>query len=396
MASVRGVLAARASSVLPLVTLLRTLPAKEALFEIFPTAIRITVENSRTNQLFVHITSDLFDAYEYTADPALDPLVPAAAAGDAGEDADGPLVAPTTAAAAAAAALTSSSLPMQFSLNLETLLHCLTIFGNMSATSSHTTPSASHAGQQDRRYRGGTTGPSAYGTPASLAGSGGGGFSSAATAGTKAASLRLHYSASAADLLLVLEDGGVTTSCQLHTLVPQPLSALAAVFLGHGVVAEVMLRASVLAGVFHEFDDESVEALTFRLETDPPQFQVEGTTFAGAVTVLLDPPAAAGTTSRSTPMAMGARGLGMTGLNGIGDAATESSLEAFRVEMPLVTRYQAKMMEPALRVLAVADRVQLRINAEGCMSLRFAVPTDRGTHYVESLIPALISELDVA
>ena len=155
---------------------------------------------------------------------------------------------------------------------------------------------------------------------------------------------RLSYAAAGDPLCIVLEETGVTTTCELVTYEPEfqeeiPLQKDA-------IAQKIIMRASWLQDAINELSSTSPTRLTIVSSPTAPYF----------------------TLSSSGPL---------------GSATVEFSkdpqlLETFQVPRRIVNTYKYSLIKGASRAMAIASKVSIRSDEQGVLSLQFMIEVDNG------------------
>ena len=155
---------------------------------------------------------------------------------------------------------------------------------------------------------------------------------------------RLSYAAVGEPLCIILEETGVTTTCELVTYEPEyqediPLQKDA-------IAQKIIMRASWLDDAINELSSTSPARLTLVSSPTAPYF----------------------TLSSSGPL---------------GSATVEFSkdpqlLETFQVPRRTVNTYKYSLIRGASRAMALATKVSIRSDEQGVLSLQFMIEVDGG------------------
>jgi len=156
---------------------------------------------------------------------------------------------------------------------------------------------------------------------------------------------RLSYAGIGEPLCIILEETGVTTTCELVTYVPEiqediPLQRDA-------LAQKIIMRASWLHDAITELSSTSPSRLTISASPTAPYF----------------------TLSSAGPL---------------GSAAVEFSkdpqlLETFQVPRRTVNTYKYSLIRNAARAMAVASKVSIRGDEQGVLSLQFMIELEGGS-----------------
>ena len=212
-----------------------------------------------------------------------------------------------------------------FEISLSSLLETLQIFGINEIKDRWSSRDSNHAGADGFASRGG-----------------------ASTFENRALGMngicRLGYYGSGEPLCIILEEKGVTTTCELVTYEPGfqdeiPLQKDA-------IVQKIIMRASWLNDAVKELSSTSPTRLTIVSSPTAPYF----------------------TLSSSGPL---------------GSATVEFSkdpqlLETFQVPSRTVNTYKYSLIKGASRAMAIASKVSIRSDEQGVLSLQFMVEVEGG------------------
>ena len=171
---------------------------------------------------------------------------------------------------------------------------------------------------------------------------------------------RLNYQAPGEPLCIILEEKGITTTCELATYEPEfreeiPLQKDA-------IVQKIIMRASWLHDAINELSSTSPTRLTMVSSPTAPYFT-------------------------------------LSSIGPLGSAMVEFSkdpqlLETFRVQKKTVNTYKYSMIKGASRAMAIATKVSIRSDEQGVLSLQFMIELEAvGYSFVDfKFIPYLLEE----
>ncbi|KAL8731946.1 MAG: hypothetical protein Q9166_003078 [cf. Caloplaca sp. 2 TL-2023] len=286
--------------------------AAKSQVRITPEGLRFTVEDSRVIQGTAFLEKSLFTSYTY---------VPTSSSQD-DEDLDDTAV---------------------FQISLTALLETLQIFGVNEA--------------KDRW----ASRDSAYGSITGSLGRGG----RAAAFGNRVLGMtgvcRLSYAAKGEPLCVVLEEGGVTTTCEMVTYEPEyqdeiPLQRDA-------LALKIIMRSTWLHDAVNELSSTSPSRLTIAASPSAPYLVL----------------------SSNGPL---------------GSAAVEFSkdqqlLETFQVPKRTVSRYKYSLIKAASRAMSIASKVSMRGDVQGVLSLQFMIEVEGiGVSFVDFRFVPFLPEDD--
>ncbi len=155
---------------------------------------------------------------------------------------------------------------------------------------------------------------------------------------------RLSYIAPGDPLCIILEETGVTTTCELVTYEPEfeeeiPLQLDA---LAH----KIIMRASWLYDAISELSSTSPTRLTIVASPTAPCFTLSSNGPLGSATVEFSNKA--------------------------------NLLETFEVPRRTVNTYKFSLIKGATRAMAIASKVSIRADEQGVLSLQFMIEVDTG------------------
>ena len=155
---------------------------------------------------------------------------------------------------------------------------------------------------------------------------------------------RLSYSAQGEPLRIILEEKGVTTTCELVTYEPDFLEDIP--LQKDAIAQKIIMRASWLHDAINELSSTSPTRLTMVSSPTAPYF----------------------TLSSSGPL---------------GSATVEFSkdpqlLETFHVPRRTVNTYKYSLIKGASRAMAIAAKVSIRSDEQGVLSLQFMIDVEGG------------------
>ncbi|KAJ3013181.1 ssDNA endodeoxyribonuclease [Thoreauomyces humboldtii] len=289
-------------NVASLVTILRAIAFKDRANVIINSlGIRFIVEDSRASQGRAYVQANHFSRYDYPVRLPDDQ--------DQGQDVESPDV-------------------ITFSVDLQTLLDCLTIFGGSSGN-----PFSSGVGS----------------------GAGYGGF------GEKRAveriAVRITVPMDGHQMSLILEERGVVTSCVLTTYDPDPMTELHATFVEQRSICKVIMKSEWLKDAFSELDGTS-DTITLLISPTTPYFRLSASGLAGDTQ--MDYP-------KDTDV-----------------------VESFHCVRSTTNGYRYALLQPCLRALAVSSKCSIRVNEVGFLSIQFMINiTEQDVTFVEYLVSPL-------
>lgn len=156
---------------------------------------------------------------------------------------------------------------------------------------------------------------------------------------------RLSYARFGEPLCIVLEETGVTTTCELVTYEPEiqediPLQRDA-------LAAKIIMRASWLHDAITEISSTSPSRLTISASPTAPYFTLSST--------------------------------GPLGSTAVEFSKDPQLLETFHVPQRTVNTYKYSLIKKATRAMAVASKVSIRGDEQGVLSLQFMIELEGGS-----------------
>ncbi|KAI9868102.1 MAG: ssDNA endodeoxyribonuclease [Trichoglossum hirsutum] len=317
MASASGdnvpIFSAVSSSARQLFLLLRCVGfAAKAQVQITKEGLRFTVEESRVMQGLAFLDKALFTTYNYLPPPSFPNLRTSTETSDGTDEDDN--------------GDDDDSNP-SFQISLYALLECLQIFG---------------VDSKERSWgNNGRDGVSNFSRAGSMA-RGGSVFDNRVLG--MAGVCRLSYAGTGAPFCLILEEAGVTTTCELVTYEPEihydiPLRR-------DSLAQKIIMKASWLHDAITELSSTSPTRLTIVASPQAPYFALSATGPLGSATVQF---------SRDPQL-----------------------LETFSVTRRCVNTYKYSLIKAASRAMAIASKVSIRGDDVGVLSLQFMIEVEGG------------------
>ncbi|KAI8917883.1 Rad1/Rec1/Rad17 [Powellomyces hirtus] len=236
---------------------------------------------------------------------------------------------------------------ISFSVDVRTLLYCLTIFGG---SSSNISTGAGSGGYRD--------GHGSYPSTQNYDTRGGFGASSQKTS----VAVRITCPLDGNELSLTLEERGVVTMCQLTTFEADPLTQLHGAFAEQRVISKVIMKSDWLKEAFSELDGTS-DKVTLLISPNAPYFRLSASGLAGETQ--MDYP-------KDTDV-----------------------VESFHCLQTASNSYKYSLLQPCLRALEKSSLSSIRVNETGFLSIQFMIPlTDHDVTFVEYLVSPLVEPED--
>ena len=155
---------------------------------------------------------------------------------------------------------------------------------------------------------------------------------------------RLSYAGIGEPLCIILEETGITTTCELVTYEPEmqediPLQR-------NALAQKIIMRASWLYDAINELSSTSPTRLTMTASPTAPYFTLSSAGPLGSATVEF--------------------------------SKDPQLLETFQVPRRTVNTYKYSLIKGATRAMAIASKVSIRGDEQGVLSLQFMIETEAG------------------
>jgi len=171
------------------------------------------------------------------------------------------------------------------------------------------------------------------------------------------AHLQITYAGAGAPVSLLLEEGGVITQCEVHTL--ENTNPIDFDFRAAPITSRAVIKSQFLKNSFAELDVPGATEVLVGMYPRAPFLQMS--TKGNSSSCQID-----------FPMEKDA------------DVFTE-----FDCKEESVHRYPLSLIRPCVKALAKSDHTNLRMNQEGMLSMQHVIPASDGhTNWVEFLICA--------
>ena len=154
---------------------------------------------------------------------------------------------------------------------------------------------------------------------------------------------RLSYSAIGDPFCIILEEAGVTTTCELTTYEPSYVEEIP--LQKDAITQKIIMRADWLYDAVQEITTTSPTRLTISSSPHAPHFMLSSTGPLGSATIEFtkDP----------------------------------QLLETFHVPRPTRNTYKYSLIKGASRAMAAASKVSVRSDEQGVLSLQFMIETEQ-------------------
>jgi len=217
-----------------------------------------------------------------------------------------------------------------FSLNINTLLDCLTIFGGFQLTNPSTTKSS------QKNDKNSNSDINIIDTSKSRT------------------TLRMEYKSSTGRLDLLLEDNGVITVCKLNTFEFNETSDIVLMLKQYPLINEIILNSKWLNDAFNTIDN-TCEDITIRISPDAPYFEISATNVSGTTKIEY--------------------------------SKNPEVIETFNCKATTIFSYKYTLITSIFKALALSTKTQIKINSEGVLQFLFMIPTiDISVCFVDYII----------
>jgi len=166
--------------------------------------------------------------------------------------------------------------------------------------------------------------------------------------GSASPSLKICYSGYGHPLVLLLEDQGVVTDCQIKT--KEAEECLDFNFTNSKIISKIIINSEHLKDVFSELDTSS-EYIEFLISPKDPKFQMRTTGPAGDCLV-------------SVP-------------------SSSAMIELFKCDSTSSARYRLAMLKYGIKPLGLSEKVSVRMDDRDFLCLQYMVRTDDGPAFLE-------------
>lgn len=194
---------------------------------------------------------------------------------------------------------------------------------------------------------------------------------------------RLSYDGQGSPLSITLEEGNVTTTCDLMTYEPETMMGSGRPqgeedyeipFDRNALTQKVIMRAPLLYDAITELATTSPDRLTIVSSPKAPYFSLSASGPLGSTTVDFNKDAGMTTQKEGVP--------------------TPQLLETFQVSgHRVVNSYKFSMIRAAAKAMAAAEKVSIRTDVQGVLSLQFMVQLEEGhVTFVDFKVVPFVSE----
>ncbi|KAJ3293350.1 ssDNA endodeoxyribonuclease [Blyttiomyces sp. JEL0837] len=347
---------AKLDNVRTLVTLLKAIHYEgTTILNITPHGIKFTIETDRSSESHSLLQAELLSSYIFKDQH--DNVIPLEPSTRHLTSSSSGAPIPT----ASAANTQQRNLTMQFAVSLNALLDCLCIYGGMSSVAFGGSGSqhghhGKGGGDREREREGGAVGgmvgrPVATHGKAVAVGDISGGM----------VSLTMSCRTDKDYLELKLEENDVVTVCRLTKSDHERTLMLNSDFGKQPLQAKIIMSSTWLKESLHELDS-TAENIVIQVSPADPFLRISASGISGDAQ--MDYP------------------------------KHEDVLESFFCLNPMKSMFRFSLIQPALKALSLSDKISLRLNQAGFLSIQFLIPvTDKGdVGFVEFLCSPLEEE----
>ncbi|GAA5836231.1 hypothetical protein JCM5353_002650 [Sporobolomyces roseus] len=355
------ILVATMPDVRPLASLLKSLSFKSrATLKIDSIGLRMIVEEGRSIQAHAFISSSCFSTYSFSLDPQ-DPSAfydetPHSQSHDVDESS------PSQEESSPAPEPRGGGPPhCEMTVSLSTMLECLNIFGNAGVGSSNPFK-RDYDGDSEKRIRGRGGDEEEENEGRGGGGGGGGGRrwgrdkeKGAGGGEEKQTSLKLSYKGLGEPVVLLLEEGGIVTRCELTTYEPEGLLDLT--FIDQERVQRLIMKSEWLRDALLELPPSSEKlSISFSPIKDQVDEDEQGVDEEDVIPLFrLEATGAAGSTEMDY-------------------SDNKDILEVFECENPIRNSYKFSHIQLTKHALNNSIKTSIRTDDYGLVSFQFMIP----------------------
>lgn len=161
--------------------------------------------------------------------------------------------------------------------------------------------------------------------------------------GSEQTAMKMYYAGYGQPLTIILEEGGVVTDCSIKTMEPDKQTEID--IRATEIPSNIIMKSSWLADVFAELDMTS-ELLEIHISPGRPYFRLSTTSQSG-VTMIECP-------------------------------KDSDVVESFQCSQTLIFHYKLKLLKPSEKALAKSQKISIRINKWGFLSIQYLVELEDG------------------
>ncbi|KDE06276.1 hypothetical protein MVLG_03435 [Microbotryum lychnidis-dioicae p1A1 Lamole] len=404
-AAPREILRATIKDVRSLASMLRALSFRPtAVVEMRQAGIKFTVELGRSVQANAYLQAEAFDSYQFS----LNPPGPSATLNRRDEqlnapssDSDDPFQVEL-----ADEDINGDNAPfVAFGVSISTILECLNIFGNAGSGASPSGGSTGFSASSGRQWGGagagsgqgaaGTVHASEFGAENRGGGrrrggdqdrgerEGGSGIGGPGSTTT----LEMTYRGEGYPLVLLLEEGGIVTRCEITTYEPDDLMEL--FFDDQDRVMKFIMKSGWLADAFSELDPSS-DRVSFSFSPSN-----QASTRSKYNRYATEDRLADSSQENEAPL-FRLESVGDLGSTEMDYPNDKDVLETFECQGPMRNSYKYSQIQLIQKALNASIKTSLRTAADGLMSFQFMIPIGKRTTKAERDKFAFVEFLCVA
>ncbi|GAA5911344.1 hypothetical protein JCM5296_007331 [Sporobolomyces johnsonii] len=355
------ILTATIPDVRPLASLLKSLSFKaRATVRIDAEGIRVTVEEGRSIQAHAYITRACFTTYTFVL------------SADSPSACFSPAPSPSSSPSSSSSPEPRGTPYCQLTLSLSTMLECLNIFGNAGTASGANAFKKDHDGGHGEggdeggwKRRGGRR----SGEDDERRGRGGG--RGGADEG-KQTSLRLTYAGIGEPLVMLLEESGTVTRCELTTYEPEGLLDLA--FEDADRVQRLIMRSEWLRDALLELPPSS-EKLSISFSPAGHRRAAPSNRYRSRRDGMdQDDEGGGGEADEDEVPLFRLESVGTLGSTEMDYSDDRDILEVFECEFPIRNTYKFSHIQLTRQALAASMKTSIRTDEHGLVSFQFMIP----------------------
>jgi len=216
-----------------------------------------------------------------------------------------------------------------FSLNINTLLDCLTIFGGFQVSNANNTKTS-------KNDKGSNSEINIIDNSKSRT------------------TLRMECNSSTGRLDLLLEDNGVITVCKLNTFEFNETSEIEEMFQQYPLINQLILNSKWLNDTFTAIDS-SCDEITLRISNEIPYFEITATNVSGTTKIEY--------------------------------SKNPEVIETFNCKATSIFSYKYSLITSMFKALSLSTKTQIKTNSKGVLQFQFMIPTiDTSVCFVDYII----------
>lgn len=217
-----------------------------------------------------------------------------------------------------------------FSLNINTLLDCLTIFGGFQLTNLSTVKNTQKNDKNSNSE-----------------------INIIDTSKSRT-TLKMECKSSTGRLDLLLEDNGVITVCKLNTYEFNETSEIETLFQQYELINQLILNSKWLNDAFTTIDN-TYDEITIRISQKAPYFEITATNVMGTTKIEY--------------------------------SKNSEVIETFNCNATSIFSYKYSLLSNMFKALTLSTKTQIKTNSEGVLQFQFMIPTiDTSVCFVDYII----------